>query len=240
MTLQPRPSASVVDVLAALRPQLLAVAKDVADKAKKSLDYSLPRPARVEGFNATTGEAIVTVDNDSGPTAAQVITAYPLRPGDRVFVLFVPPHGLLVIGHAKGFPLIANEDDSGLLTTIAVTPSWSTVKTLTLGTEPLGRAYRVVAKTDFRLYSGTNGKTRLGLELGVSLDDGATWAVNVTPVTAAANDSYAAGSVSVSAATGYPAYRPKIRVRAQLAATPTGAYDLANVYTTWTVTPQEP
>lgn len=230
-------------VLAMIRPQLLTVAADVAERVRQSLRYALPRPATVKTFNTATAIAFVTVDDTDAetdePIEAQVITAYPLRAGDRVFVLFVPPHGLLVVGHALGVPLIANEDDAGFSSALAVAPSWTTIKTLELGSEPLGRAYRLVARTDFGLYSFAAGALTATVEVGVSVDGGTTYVTNERTTSAPASLLYGGGSVSRSAAGSSNVYRPRIRVRAQLIATAGGAYDIRDFFTTWTITPQE-
>lgn len=213
---------------------LLLVAKPIT----RSPGYSLPRPARVESFDTSTGEAVVVVDGDTDASVAQVTTAFPLRAGDRVFVTFVPPHGLLVTGHANGFPVIANEDDTGFASSLAVDPSWTNIKTLTLGAAPLGRAYRIVAQTAVGVFSLSAGAVDVEVEIGVSVDGGTSYDVNAAQLSASGSGRYGSGHVSKSAAGGSAENRPRIRIRAHLLASASGSYDLRNVYTTWTITPQ--
>jgi hypothetical protein len=210
----------------------------VARPMDRAPGYAVPRPARVEAFDTSTGEAVVTVDGDTETSDAQVVTAFPLRAGDRVFTMFVPPHGLLVVGHANGFPVIANEDDTGFASSLAVDPSWTNVKTLTLGAQPLARGYRVVARSDVGIYSLSAGAVDVEVEIGISVDGGTSYAVNTAQLSAAASGRYGSGHVTKSAAGGSAEYRPRIRVRARLLASVSGSYDLRNVYTSWTITPQ--
>lgn len=238
MTLQ-RTDPVITQILARLRPQLVKVAADVENRARQATDVTLPRPATVEAFTAADGIAIVTVDGDTGPAEAQVVTAYPLLAGDRVFVLFAPPHGLLVIGHVHGFPVIAGEDDTGFSNALAVSPSWTTLKTLTIGDQPLGRAYRLVAKTDFGIYSFAAGNLSVDVSLGVSVDGGASYVNNLRTTSAPGSLLYGGGSVSKSAAGSSNEFRPRIRVRARLLNAAGGAYDIRDLFTTWTITPQE-
>lgn len=217
------------------RDDMMIVAEHAVKKAKAG--GVVVRPAQVNSWDSSTGEAIVTIDGDSSTAAAQVITGFPLRAGDRVVTMFVPPHGLLVVGHANGIPIIANEDDTGFLTALAVDPSWTNVKTLTLGSQPIAHGYRLVARSDYCFHSGTAGGFDAEVEIGISVDGGTTYTTNVMQ-TSATSTRYMTGSISVSAVGGSAQNRPRIRLRAHLLASLVGTYDLRNVFTTWTITPQ--
>jgi hypothetical protein len=46
-------------------------------------------------------QALVVPDGSDEPIEADSITAHPVRPGDRVYMLMVPPHGAVVIGRIR-------------------------------------------------------------------------------------------------------------------------------------------
>lgn len=227
-----------------MEPRLLRVAQATARRAA-ALASPLLRPASVGSFDSTLGIADVYIDTEgagSAPaitTPAQVITAYPLREGDRVMVLFMPPHGVFVVGHVNGFPIQSGFDDAGFIDTLQIAPAWDTIKSVQVGDGPLGRAYRLVATTTATLYSFTAGKFSAEVLLECSRDGGITWEGNVSSMTAPASDSFASCTVIGSIAGSSNEFRPRFRIRAHRLAAPAGAFDLRQFNTSWTVTPQE-
>jgi hypothetical protein len=62
------------------------------------------RPATVQSISAGRETAVVTDDHNPGgsPYGASIICPTTLFPGDRVMVMFYPPHGALILGLLRG------------------------------------------------------------------------------------------------------------------------------------------
>jgi len=86
----------------------------------------LTRPAVVTSVDPVNSVAEILVDGDDDISGAKIVAPTGLFPDDRVMVLFVQPHGALVIGRLGGdfddWHVIGNEDDPPFGTNWAAAP----------------------------------------------------------------------------------------------------------------------
>lgn len=99
---EPLDEAALAQIIDRLRPSLIKVARNTAKQITKAPAVVL-RPGTVETYDPATGDAEVLIDGDDDPSPTQVL-GYAPSTGERVMVLFVPPHGVFVIGHVGGAP----------------------------------------------------------------------------------------------------------------------------------------
>src|SRR6266545_4158044 len=84
-----------------MREAIRAAAQAGNDAAQASVPAT--RPGVVVSVAPTNTVAMVMVDGpEGGPFGADVIAPVVLQPGDRVMLLFAPPHGCMIIGLWSG------------------------------------------------------------------------------------------------------------------------------------------
>lgn len=109
----------------------------------------LTRPAVVTAIDATNSIAEILVDGDESVSGAQVVAPIGIIPGDRVMVMFVQPHGALIIGRRTGdfddWHVIGNEDEPPFGTNWAAAPGTGALwEPVTFGKPSFRRRGRLV------------------------------------------------------------------------------------------------
>lgn len=138
--------------------ELIQEAVDAAVRQAASRQtLPLTRPAVVTAIGPTNSIAEILVDGDDDVSGAQVVAPIGIIVGDRVMVMFVQPHGALIIGRRTGdfddWHVIGNEDEPPFGTNWAAAPGTGALnQAVTFGLpsfrrrgrlmELRGRAYR--------------------------------------------------------------------------------------------------
>lgn len=139
--------------LGLLQEAVNAAVREVESRQK----LPLTRPAVVTAVGPTNSIAEILVDGDEDVSGAQIVAPIGIFPGDRVMVLFVQPHGALIIGRRTGdfddWHVIGNEDEPPFGTNWAAAPGTGALYEATTFARPSfrrrgrlielrGRAYR--------------------------------------------------------------------------------------------------
>lgn len=88
-----RAAIEAVQAIQARNPGMTAGAGTVTDIGEN------PTPGAVD--DPVANEAMVIPDGSELAVPADSVTAHPVRPGDRVYMLKVPPHGFVIIGRIR-------------------------------------------------------------------------------------------------------------------------------------------
>ena len=160
-------------LLPELRDTLVQVARSAVQQSNNRTLRARVEPGYVLSHDPTTGRATVALDTDQEETNVRAVGVYPLNEGDRVVVLFAPPHGGYIIGNGQGTPVAPIVGSDGEGSVVAGGAGLTEVGGVT-GLD-LHRGvqvqYRVVVEATKDATAG-----EVGVEGSVSLDGGVTWA----------------------------------------------------------------